>query len=246
MEATASEEPTSIKSPKATLSSTPYLSRGAICLVSLALALCLHILVDSWGMGDPLHVCRAVWQEGRAFAEALCEGAREFELLELSMLGFLACLFYFLLYTLWTTTFVSQVQSCMPAPGPCFAQRISLAEYERQSQEFTRQQVRALMESQAYKQKMFICGADEAAWNWQRRGTRTPFQRSEEQEYLQTVESLSHPPEAPHEKPSPGFLSSIVSSIASGPCGFPANNCLLKPEAECNITSSSQVSQEHQ
>ena len=187
-------------------------------------------------MIDSLHVFRGLWQETHSFADSLCEGARDFELLELSMLGFLSCLFFFLLYTLWTTTSGTQVQTCTPAAGPCFAQRITLAEYERQSQEYTRLQVRALMETQAYKQKLFICGSDEAAWNWQTRAIRTPFQRSEEQEYLQTVESLSHP-EVP-EKPSPGFFSSIVSSIASGPCGFPANNCLLKPEEECNISNS--------
>jgi len=243
MEATPSDEPTSTKSPKPSLSSTPFVSRRAICLASVAFALCLHALVDARGMGDLLHVCLGLWQETRAFADSVCEGARDFEVLELSMLGFISTLFSFLLYTLWTATFVSQVQTCTPVAGPCFAQRISLAEYESQSQEYTRLQVRALMESQAYKQKLFICGPDEGSWNWQRRGNRTPFQRSEEQEYLQTVESLSHPPELP-EKPSPGFFSSIVSSIASGPCGFPANNCLLKPEEECNITSSSQMSRE--
>jgi len=236
MEATASAEPQAIKSTIETLSSTPYVSRRTICFASLVFALCMHMLVDSRGMKDSQHVFRYLWQETCAFADALCEGARDFELLELTMLGFIACLFTFLIYTLWSTTTSTQVQTCTPVAGPCFAQRVSLAEYEHQSQEYTRQQVRALMETQAYKQKLFICGPDEAAWNWQLRGNRTPFQRSEEQEYLQTVESLSHP-EAP-EKSSPSFFSSLVSSIASGPCGFSANNCLLKPEAECNISNS--------
>ena len=81
---------------------------------------------------------------------------------------------------------------------------------------------------------MIICGTDETKWNWQKRQTRIPYDRSQEQEYQQCVEALSHP-ELLSESiinaggNSCGFFS-IFTSASTGLCASisDSTNCLFK------------------
>jgi hypothetical protein len=44
-----------------------------------------------------------------------------------------------------------------------------MAEYARQTKEYTEEQTKALVESQAYQEMMAQKGPQESMWNWQKR-----------------------------------------------------------------------------
>jgi hypothetical protein len=68
-----------------------------------------------------------------------------------------------------------------------------MAEYERQTKDYTEMQTKVLIESQAYQEMMAQKGPQESAWNWQKRIQRSKKELEEELEYLRNVEAVSHP-----------------------------------------------------
>jgi hypothetical protein len=69
---------------------------------------------------------------------------------------------------------------------------ITREEFAEQGRGFTRSQIDALTQSDAYHRMMEIKGGEDSAWNWQKKAERTPAERAEEQIYLQNVERISH------------------------------------------------------
>jgi len=68
-----------------------------------------------------------------------------------------------------------------------------MAEYARQTKEYTEKQTKALVESQAYQEMMAQKGPQESMWNWQKRIQRSKKELEEELEYMRNVEAISHP-----------------------------------------------------
>jgi hypothetical protein len=68
-----------------------------------------------------------------------------------------------------------------------------MAEYARQTKDYTEKQTRALLESQPYQEMIAQKGPQESMWNWQKRIQRSKIELEEELEYLKNVEAVSHP-----------------------------------------------------
>lgn len=89
------------------MSSTPYLARWSIFVGALGSALCLHYMVKSETALDTFsHLLQGstyqrVLSDCNSFCSSLIEGARNYEVLELTMLALIVSLFGFLVFTLW-------------------------------------------------------------------------------------------------------------------------------------------------
>jgi hypothetical protein len=82
-------------------------------------------------------------------------------------------------------------QEVPPQKGWC--DHIGMAEYARQTKDYTEKQTKALLESQGYQEMMAEKGPQESVWNWQKRIQRSKKELKEELEYLKNVEAVSHP-----------------------------------------------------
>ena len=91
---------------------------------------------------------------------------------------------------------ISQKQHAVLQEAPSqkgWCDRIGIAEYARQTKEYTEKQTQALLEVQAYQEMMAQKGTQESMWNWQKRIQRSKKELEEELEYLRNVEAVSHP-----------------------------------------------------
>lgn len=190
---------------------------------------------------ESLHTSGAdLLQEASQWPGLIRDWASNLEQEDIVSLSLIALCFFLVI----TTLVFFEVKNCFLRRRPkelvevvSYCQRISKEEYLRQSVDFTQQSIRELTATPHFQKMLEDKGAKEVTWNWQMRSDRDPYERSQELEYLETVEASSHPetstevaPSESSDKPSfklLDFISKKAQSISENLTTF--NNCLIQP-----------------